>query len=192
MKIVTLLLLASLSASAAPLDARVTVQVKDAPLTTFLDTMSAQAKVNFILTEGFEDKRVSLDVKDVAMSAALRSILEPAGLAYRRLGQGRTYLIARKGARAGGAVEIKRESAALRQPVTVRIKNAPLKTLFETISAEAKLNFTLEPGLDERKATIGLENVPVRDLLETLAEVKKLRIRETGKDTFSVAAMPQN
>ncbi len=43
---------------------RVTVRVKGAPLATFLDTISAQAKVNFIITEGLESKRVT------ALSAA--------------------------------------------------------------------------------------------------------------------------
>ena len=37
-----------------PLDTRVTVRVKGAPLATFLDTISAQAKINFIITEGLE------------------------------------------------------------------------------------------------------------------------------------------
>src|SRR5262249_30812464 len=35
----------------SPLDTRVTVRVKEAPLATFLDTISAQAKVNFIIAK---------------------------------------------------------------------------------------------------------------------------------------------
>src|SRR5262245_57158795 len=34
----------------APLDNRVTVRVKGAPLSTFLDTISAQSRINFIIT----------------------------------------------------------------------------------------------------------------------------------------------
>lgn len=64
--------------------------------------------------------------------------------------------------------------------------------LFETISAQTKLTFTLEPGLAERRAKIGRENISLRGPLETLAAVKKLRIRETGRIEYSVAAAAPN
>ena len=77
----------------APLDARVTVRVKGAPLATFLDTISAQAKVNFIITEGLETKRVTAFLQNVTVREALQVLLEIKGLTYQQIGKSNTYVV---------------------------------------------------------------------------------------------------
>jgi len=83
----------SVSASLAPLDMRVTVRVKGAPLATFLDTISAQAKVNFIITEGLESKRVTAFLQNVTVREALQVLLEIKGLTYQQIGKSNTYVV---------------------------------------------------------------------------------------------------
>ena len=80
-------------ASVAPLDMRVTVRVKGAPLATFLDTISAQAKVNFIITEGLESKRVTAFLQNVTVREALQVLLEIKGLTYQQIGKSNTYVV---------------------------------------------------------------------------------------------------
>ena len=80
-------------ASTAPLDMRVTVRVKGAPLATFLDTISAQAKVNFIITEGLESKRVTAFLQNVTVREALQVLLEIKGLTYQQIGKSNTYVV---------------------------------------------------------------------------------------------------
>ncbi len=77
----------------APLDARVTVRVKGAPLATFLDTISAQAKVNFIITEGLESRRVTAFLQNVTVREALQVLLEIKGLTYQQIGKSNTYVV---------------------------------------------------------------------------------------------------
>ncbi len=79
--------------STNPLDARVTVRVKGAPLATFLDTISAQAHVNFIITEGLESKRVTAFLQNVSVREALQVLLEIKGLTYEEVGHSNTYLV---------------------------------------------------------------------------------------------------
>ncbi len=81
------------TASTAPLDMRVTVRVKGAPLATFLDTISAQAKVNFIITEGLESKRVTAFLQNVTVREALQVLLEIKGLTYQQIGKSNTYVV---------------------------------------------------------------------------------------------------
>ena len=81
------------TASLAPLDMRVTVRVKGAPLATFLDTISAQAKVNFIITEGLESKRVTAFLQNVTVREALQVLLEIKGLTYQQIGKSNTYVV---------------------------------------------------------------------------------------------------
>ena len=46
--------------SASPLDKKIgPIRLKRAPLSTFLDVISAQSKVNFIISEGIEAKKIS-------------------------------------------------------------------------------------------------------------------------------------
>ncbi|MEK7859203.1 MAG: secretin N-terminal domain-containing protein [Elusimicrobiota bacterium] len=77
-----------------PLETRVTVRVKGAPLATFLDTISAQAKVNFIITEGLETKRVTAFLQNVTVREALQVLLEIKGLTYQQIGKSNTYVVA--------------------------------------------------------------------------------------------------
>ena len=72
---------------------RVTVRVKGAPLATFLDTISAQAKVNFIITEGLESKRVTAFLQNVTVREALQVLLEIKGLTYQQIGKSNTYVV---------------------------------------------------------------------------------------------------
>ncbi|MBI4060086.1 MAG: hypothetical protein HY403_01515 [Elusimicrobia bacterium] len=84
---------AGAAAAPAPLDTRVTVRVKGAPLATFLDTISAQAKVNFIITEGLESKRVTAFLQNVTVREALQVLLEIKGLTYQQIGKSTTYVV---------------------------------------------------------------------------------------------------
>ncbi len=81
------------SPSTLPLDARITVRVKGAPLATFLDTISAQAKVNFIITEGLEQKRITAFLQNVTVREALQVLLEIKGLTYSQIGRSNTYVV---------------------------------------------------------------------------------------------------
>ncbi|MBI3547435.1 MAG: hypothetical protein HY078_00130 [Elusimicrobia bacterium] len=76
-----------------PLETRVTVRVKEAPLATFLDTISAQAKVNFILTEGMESKKITAFLQNVTVREALQILLEIKGLTYQQVGRSTTYIV---------------------------------------------------------------------------------------------------
>ncbi|MBI5242603.1 MAG: hypothetical protein HY922_02830 [Elusimicrobia bacterium] len=76
-----------------PLETRIVVRVKSAPLSTFLDTISAQAKVNFIITEGLEEKRITAFLQNVTVREALQILLEIKGLTYQRIGRSNTYVV---------------------------------------------------------------------------------------------------
>ncbi|NNN05867.1 MAG: hypothetical protein HKL90_08205 [Elusimicrobia bacterium] len=91
-------------AETAPLDTRVTVRVKGVPLATFLDTISAQAKINFIITEGLEEKRVTAFLQNVTVRDALQVLLEIKGLTYQRIGKTNTYVVTQRSKQAENLV----------------------------------------------------------------------------------------
>lgn len=78
----------------SPLETRISVRVKDVPLPTFLDSISAQARVNFLLNEGLENKRITAFLHQVTVREALQILLQVKGLTYQRIGRSSTYVVA--------------------------------------------------------------------------------------------------
>ncbi|MBI4377047.1 MAG: hypothetical protein HY549_11420 [Elusimicrobia bacterium] len=82
-----------------PLETRVTVRVKGAPLATFLETISAQSKINFIISEGLEAKKVTAYLQNVTVREALQVLLEMRGLTYQQVGKSNTFIVSPRSAR---------------------------------------------------------------------------------------------
>ena len=80
-------------AEGSPLDTRVTVRVKGVPIANFLDTISGQAKVNFIITEGLENKQITAFLQNVTVREALQILLEMKGMTYQQIGNTNTYVV---------------------------------------------------------------------------------------------------
>ena len=84
------------AAPISPLDTRISIRVKEAPLATFLDAISAQAKVNFIITEGLESKKITAFLQHVTVREALQILLEIKGLTYQQIGKSNTYVVTKR------------------------------------------------------------------------------------------------
>ncbi len=84
----------------SPLDKKIgPIRLKRAPLSTFLDVMSAQSKVNFILSEGLEGKKITVFLRKTTVREALELLLRVKGLTYQRIGKSNTYLVTRRSAK---------------------------------------------------------------------------------------------
>jgi type II secretory pathway component GspD/PulD (secretin) len=183
--------LASASLAPAPpppaaLDARVSIQLKNASLSTFLDVMSSQTKANFIIEKGLDDEHVTAFFRDVPAREALSALLEAHHLQYRKAADGNIYIIS-----AQGTSDIEKllppPSDALNQRISVTLRSAPLRSMLEDISAQAKINFILGEGLDSKQITAHLANVSVRQTLAVLAEMKGLSFRKVpDSETYMV------
>jgi type II secretory pathway component GspD/PulD (secretin) len=170
--------------SAAPwLDTHVTIDVRQAPLGTFLDTLSAQAKVNFILAGGVENKKVTAFLHDVTVRDALDVLREARGIGYRQLAHTNTFIVAPKDSSEINNPLVIEGGKELDQRVTVRVKDAPIDQFLDTISAQTKMNFILDEDLEDMKVTAFLQNVTVREALEVVMTIKGLdcKLSDTKK-----------
>jgi type II secretory pathway component GspD/PulD (secretin) len=85
--------------SASPLDRKIgPIRLKGAPLSTFLDVVSAQSKVNFIITEGLEAKTITVFLRKTTVREALELLLRVKGLTYQRIGKSQTYVVQKRSA----------------------------------------------------------------------------------------------
>ena len=85
--------------SVSPLDRKIgPIRLKGAPLSTFLDVVSAQSKVNFIITEGLEAKTITVFLRKTTVREALELLLRVKGLTYQRIGKSQTYVVQKRSA----------------------------------------------------------------------------------------------
>ncbi len=85
--------------SVSPLDRKIgPIRLKGAPLSTFLDVVSAQSKVNFIITEGLESKTITVFLRKTTVREALELLLRVKGLTYQRIGKSNTYVVQKRSA----------------------------------------------------------------------------------------------
>lgn len=77
----------------SPLDRKVTIRVNNVPIGTFLNSISAQSKINFIMGEEFSGKKISASLTNVTVREALDTLLRVQGLTYQRVGKSDSYVI---------------------------------------------------------------------------------------------------
>lgn len=83
--------------ASSPLDRKISIRMaQPVPIATFLQSISAQSKINFIMSEEFAGKKVSASLSNVTVREALDTLLRVQGLAYQRVGKSESYVITRR------------------------------------------------------------------------------------------------
>lgn len=81
----------------SPLDRKIgPIRLKGAPLTSFLDIISAQSKVNFIVSDDVTAKQITVFLRRTTVREALEILLRVKGLTYQRIGKSNTYIIMKR------------------------------------------------------------------------------------------------
>lgn len=81
----------------SPLDRKIgPIRLKSAPLTTFLDIISAQSQVNFIISDDVIGKQITVFLRKTTVREALEILLRVKGLTYQRIGKSNTYIIMKR------------------------------------------------------------------------------------------------
>ena len=173
--------LPTLHAAAVPaggLDQRITIDVRDSPLTTFLDTLSAQAEVNFIIRESMDKERITATLSNVSIREALDLLLKGRGLRYRRLAGSNTFIVERL----NGSAEAPFQCESLpKSRVTIDVSQSPLDSVLHKMGEQAKAAFVLAPGVGKQRVTARLRNVSVAEALAVLLEIKSLSCKRDAK-----------
>jgi type IV pilus secretin PilQ/predicted competence protein len=81
----------------SPLDKKIgPIRLKDASLTSFLDIISNQSGVNFIVSDDVVAKKITVFLKRTTVREALEILLRVKGLTYQRIGKSNTYIITKR------------------------------------------------------------------------------------------------
>lgn len=80
----------------SPLDRKVSIRVSNVPIAAFLNSITTQAKINFIMSEEFANKKVTASLTRVTVREALDTLLRVQGLAYQRIGKSDSYVVTKR------------------------------------------------------------------------------------------------
>ena len=80
----------------SPLDRKVSIRVSNVPISAFLNSITTQAKINFIMSEEFANKKVTASLTRVTVREALDTLLRVHGLAYQRIGKSDSYVVTKR------------------------------------------------------------------------------------------------
>lgn len=81
---------------ASPLDRKVSIRVSNVPISAFLNSITTQAKINFIMSEEFANKKVTASLTKVTVREALDTLLRVHGLTYQRIGKSESYVVTKR------------------------------------------------------------------------------------------------
>ena len=80
----------------SPLDRKVSIRVSNVPISAFLNSITTQAQINFIMSEEFANKRVTASLTKVTVREALDTLLRVHGLSYQRIGKSDSYVVTKR------------------------------------------------------------------------------------------------
>ncbi len=80
----------------SPLDRKVSIRVSNVPIAAFLNSITTQAGINFIMSEEFANKKVTASLTKVTVREALDTLLRVHGLTYQRIGKSDSYVVTKR------------------------------------------------------------------------------------------------
>ena len=81
---------------ASPLERKVSIRVSNVPISAFLNSITTQAGINFIMSEEFANKKVTASLTKVTVREALDTLLRVHGLTYQRIGKSDSYVVTKR------------------------------------------------------------------------------------------------
>ena len=78
----------------SPLDRKVSIRVSNVPIQAFLNSITTQAGINFIMSgDEYSNKKVTASLTRVTVREALDTLLRVQGLSYQRIGRSDSYIV---------------------------------------------------------------------------------------------------
>jgi hypothetical protein len=168
------------------LNAPVTVKVEKQSLTAAIDVLKAKGKINFSI-DTFSIQQlgwlpdqpptpVDVDLKDVKLKSALRTILDPYNLSYAVVGD--TVVV---------TTEPMAVARQMKQRVNVEFEKVEFATALKQLSRDTGANLLLDSRIEkEAKNAVSLEldDVPLETAVRLLSEMAGLKPVRIGNVLF--------
>jgi len=168
------------------LDKPITIKIAKQSLSAAVEMLHKQTKINFVLDTpiiqqlGFTPDQppspVDVDLKDVKVRTALRSILSPYNLSFAPIGD--TVII---------TTDEMAMFRQMRQRVSVDLDKTPFADALKQISRQTGVNLLLDARVEKdaaAKVSLQMEDVPLETAVRLLAEMTGLKPVKVGNVLF--------
>lgn len=150
------------------LNKRVTIRMKGVKLTQLLEYLSQATGLSFSLGEELADVRITVFIRNCPAGEILELLTKSKDLEFRRAGNTDNYRVSRSTDPFTGFPPLSRkdsEDPFLQSMVNLRLKEAPLTTFLDIVSAQAKVNFVLVGEAQNIPITTVMTRTTVVDIL---------------------------
>lgn len=168
-----------------------TIRLKGATLGTLLSIVSEKTGLNFTVHDPeLAEKKVTVFMRNASAAEIMELLTKSKNIEFQRLGQSDNYVVLKSTAPFGGFPPLTRkdiEDPLLQRVVgKIRLRNAPLTTFLDIVSAEAKVNFLVGSGAEDITITTYLTKITVVDVLQFLKTKGLVYSRIGDTNTFVV------
>jgi len=175
-------------------DNLLTIRLRDSTVGTALGIISAKTGLNFTLSDpGLAEKKVTLFIRKASAAAIMELLTKSKDIEFQRLGHSNNFLVSNSTTPFSGFPPLTRKDIEdpLLQGVVerVRLKNAPLTTFLDVVSAQTKVNFVVVGGAQDILVTTYLTKISVVDVLPFLKTKGLVYSRVADTNTFVVRAL---
>ncbi|MBO4707315.1 MAG: hypothetical protein J5594_01990 [Elusimicrobiaceae bacterium] len=190
--------------SVTPLNRKISVKVENVPLSTFLDVISSQTKVKFLLGGDFGAKKVTAYLTNKTIKEVLDIVLPIQGLSYETVDGTNTIVIVRRGnagtygrtttqrgnvvnyGQTGTSTQGTEEVSLLDRRVSIRVANVPFRVLLNSLTAQmrGKINLVADSSVSEMRVTLKASNITCRDALELISKQYNLRYYTSNDNSY--------
>lgn len=189
----------ALTGESKALEKRVTVRMRGVKLTQLLEYLSQATGLSFSIGEDLAGLQTTVFMRNCPASEMLELLTKSKDLEFRRLGNTDNFQVSRSTTPFAGFPPLTRKDIEdpLLQGVVdrVRLKEAPLATFLDIVSAKAKVNFVLVGDTQEIPITTLQTKTTVADILLFLKGKGLTYSRVGNSNTFvirSAGTAPDN
>lgn len=172
------------------LEKSVTVRLKGAKLSQLLGLLSEHTGLSFTVGEDLADSHVTLFMRNCPAGEILELLTKSKDLEFRRVGDTDNFQVSRSTTPFAGFPPLTRkdiEDPLLQRVVDgVRLKEAPLTTFLDIVSAKARVNFAVAAEVQAIPITTVITKTTVADILLFLKGKGLSYSRVGGSSTFVI------
>jgi len=171
-----------------------TVRLKGSRLETLLNIVSEKTGINFTFNNlELAGKKVTIFMRNTSPAEMMELLTKSMDIEFQRLGHSDNFVVLKSTVPFSGFPPLTRKDIEdpILQRVTgaIRLRNAPLTTFLDIVSAQAKVNFLVGAEVENILITTYLTKITVVDVLQFL-KTKGLAYSRIGEtNTFVVRSL---
>ncbi|MCR5504494.1 MAG: STN domain-containing protein [Elusimicrobiaceae bacterium] len=198
------------SKSSNPANKKVTVHADGISFSSFLNKITEQTGMTFLMTGNFPTKDVTVHLSNIELKEVLDFVFNEQNLGYQFVEGSNTIVITKKMQKESQSteqkevdlsapvqedqgynyspepVQNKQSNPSLNKRITVRISDTPLKYLANSLKIHTGNKFNFIPSADvvNKKVSLDAKNITLKQILDYISDEYNLKYKQEGNNIY--------